>query len=195
MFDKQGDALRDALERRPRGLKNGDNVEYAGRRFTVFAIQQWMAGGAPHAVGLVWGSRCPECNKRWHQCTSTRPGSLSEVCPACDVLGSQEPTLDARVAKELLTASREATASVSPDRGAKRRGRVEAHVIECAGLFSGRDAMKLDEFITTVTEKMPAPGEGERDTRRQRVTRAVETLGKEQGGPLFLKNGLVTFTF
>jgi len=186
MFDNQRDALADALARRPRGLKNGDTVMYPNMRFKVFAIQQWMVAGAPHAVGLVWVSKCPECDKSFYQCTSTRPAVLAECCPDCDVLGTMEPDLDERVAADLMDKHGGSTFPV------KRRGRIETVVIDFMREHrAGADTVKLSELIDDVAAILPEPGEGERDTRRQRVTRAMETLSKEKDGPLQIKGGVV----
>lgn len=84
-------------------------------------------------------------------------------------------------------------AEVSVGGQVKRRGRVETHVLEVMALFGTRDAVKLQELVDKSTELLPAPGEGNRDTRRQRVTRAIETLGKEKDGPLQIKGGMVIF--
>lgn len=188
MFDNQRDALADALERRPRGLKNGDAVEYRSLRFKVLGIQQWMVGGAPHAVGLVWASKCPECDGGFYQCTSTRPVALAEYCSDCDVIGITEPLLDERVVRELLDKYGAVGKPI------KRRGRIETVVLDFIREHrSEKDVLKLAELVDDVAATLPEPEDGERDTRRQRVARSIETLGKEKDGPLQVKNGVAIF--
>lgn len=79
------------------------------------------------------------------------------------------------------------------ERGLKRRGRVENHVLETMTLFGGRDTVKLHELVEQAVSTMPVPEVGERDTRRQRVVRAIQQLGKEKDGPLQVKDNLVIF--
>lgn len=78
-------------------------------------------------------------------------------------------------------------------KGVKRRGRVENHVLETMTLFGSADTVKLHELVDQAVATMPLPEKGERDTRRQRVVRAIQQLGKEKDGPLQVKDNLVIF--
>ncbi len=77
-------------------------------------------------------------------------------------------------------------------RGTKRRGRIENHVIDFA--VSGEPAkgphLSLEQFIAACSEAIPQPEPGKRDVRRQVVTRAVQTLLRERGGPIMLYKSL-----
>ena len=76
----------------------------------------------------------------------------------------------------------------------KRRGRIESLVIDTMrDGYKDIDTVKLVDLIDKVAALLPAPEAGERDTRRQRVTRAVETLSKEKDGPLQIKGTIVVF--
>lgn len=78
-------------------------------------------------------------------------------------------------------------------KGAKRRGRMENHVLEVMAMFGSADVVKLDDLVTKATETMPAPEANERDTRRQRVVRAIHTLSREKDGPLQIRDNVVIF--
>ena len=54
-------------------------------------------------------------------------------------------------------------------------------------------ALHLHELVDQAVATMPLPEKGERDTRRQRVVRAIQQLGKEKDGPLQVKDNLVIF--
>ena len=77
--------------------------------------------------------------------------------------------------------------------GGKRRGRVESHVLETMTLFGNRDTVKLQELVDQAVATLPLPEGNERDTRRQRVVRAIQQLGKEKDGPLQVKDNVVIF--
>jgi len=181
-FDTQAEAIAHALARRPRGLKNGDPVEYGRRRFEVAAIQQWMVKGTPYAVGLVWTSRCPACQKMWFQLSETRPSVLAEMCPKCDVVGSTAPVLDEIVAGEL----------VGDRAGVRRRGRIENHVLDTILLFGGASTIEMGELVSRAVEVLPEPEEGKRDNRRQHVIRAIQNLSKEKNGMLEIKGSTIS---
>lgn len=82
---------------------------------------------------------------------------------------------------------------IDTGKGVKRRGRIETHILETMSLFGEADTVKMHELVDKSVSLLPAPAAGERDTRRQRVTRAVETLSKEKDGPLQIKNNVVIF--
>lgn len=74
----------------------------------------------------------------------------------------------------------------------KRRGRVETHILEVLTLIDAQtSAIKLGDLVSKATDLLPPPAEGERDTRRQHVTRAIQKLAKEPDGPISLDGGLV----
>lgn len=75
----------------------------------------------------------------------------------------------------------------------KRRGRIETHILEVMTLFGQRDVVTVAELVKAATDMLPAPMEGQRDTRRQLVTRAVQNMGKEKDGPLKVEGGQVIF--
>lgn len=183
MLRDQTEALEDVLARRPRGLKTGDAVEYYEgsdlRQYWVMAIQQWMTKGVPHAVGLVWVSRCPVCGSRWHQVTETRPKALARVCDKCDVVGIKGPSLDLRVAEELV---KETDVCRHATSGVRRRGRIEMAVIERLAVEAkeGTLSLHIDEVIRLVSAGLPGPEDGKRDTRPQHIRRAVQNLSKEK---------------
>lgn len=78
-------------------------------------------------------------------------------------------------------------------KGVKRRGRVENHVLEVMSLFGTESTVSAIDLINKAAETLPAPEEGKRDTRRQSVVRAINTLSKEKDGPLKLQGNLVIF--
>ncbi len=77
--------------------------------------------------------------------------------------------------------------------GVKRRGRIENHVLETMALFGTADTVSLHTLVDKATELLPEPEEGQRDTRRQRVVRAIQQLGKEKDGPLKVEGNVVIF--
>lgn len=78
-------------------------------------------------------------------------------------------------------------------KGVKRRGRVETHILEVMAMFGEADVVKLVDLIDKAVEMLPAPEQGKRDTRRQHVMRAVQTLSKEKDGPLQVRDNIVVF--
>ena len=83
--------------------------------------------------------------------------------------------------------------AVEKTTGGKRRGRVENHVLETMTLFGTRDAVKLQELVEQAVATLPLPEGHERDTRRQRVVRAIQQLSREKDGPLQVKDNVVIF--
>lgn len=77
--------------------------------------------------------------------------------------------------------------------GVKRRGRIENHVLETMALFGTADTVSLHALVDKATELLPEPEAGQRDTRRQRVVRAIQQLGKEKDGPLKVEGNVVIF--
>jgi RecA/RadA recombinase len=75
----------------------------------------------------------------------------------------------------------------------KRRGRIETHLLEVMVLFGDRDIVPLSEVVKAAVDMLPEPQEGQRDTRRQMVTRALTNMGKEKEGPLRVEGGQVIF--
>ena len=90
--------------------------------------------------------------------------------------------------------SAEVPAKVKDTAGkATRRGRVETHVLETMVLFGEASTVKLHDLVDKAAELLPEPEAGQRDTRRQRVVRAIQQLGKEKDGPLKLEGNVVIF--
>lgn len=78
-------------------------------------------------------------------------------------------------------------------KGVKRRGRIEHHILEVMTLFGEASSVKLQALVERATAMMPAPEPGQRDTRRQKVVRALQSLSKEKDGPLRVEGGVVIF--
>ena len=77
-------------------------------------------------------------------------------------------------------------------KGLKRRGRIENHVLEVvATLEPEMQTIKVDDLVKRAVDMLPPPEDGKRDTRRQHVTRAIETLGKEKDGPIAVAGRVV----
>lgn len=76
-------------------------------------------------------------------------------------------------------------------KGLKRRGRVETHILEMIATLGTRSSINLMELVDICTKAMPEPGEGERDTRRQNITRALRSLAKETNSPVEIVSGVV----
>jgi hypothetical protein len=83
--------------------------------------------------------------------------------------------------------------AAEPDPKSKRRGRIEAHILEIMETYGTADVVSRQDLIDRAVEAFPAPENGERDTRRQRITRAVENLSREKDGPLKIIGGQVVF--
>ena len=75
----------------------------------------------------------------------------------------------------------------------KRRGRVEAHILEIMATFGAADVVSSDDLIEQAVAAFPPPEPGERDTRRQRIVRALENMSREKDGPLKIIGGRVIF--
>ena len=78
-------------------------------------------------------------------------------------------------------------------KGLKRRGRVENHILEVMSMFGTDSTVPAIELINKAADALPAPEDGKRDTRRQVIARAINTLSKEVDGPLKLHGNLVIF--
>lgn len=72
-------------------------------------------------------------------------------------------------------------------------GRVEAHLLEVMTFFPTESAVKLAEFIDKAVDTMPEPEPGARDTRRQKVVRALRSLSRTKDAPLHLEGNVVIF--
>ena len=85
-------------------------------------------------------------------------------------------------------------ASDKDRKGAKKVGRVEAHILDTIELVDSRvTTMSLDKFVDLCVEGMPQPEDGKRDTRRQNISRAFKGLTKGADAPLSIDHGRVTF--
>lgn len=85
------------------------------------------------------------------------------------------------------------TANETDRKGVKKRGRHENHILEIMTLFGSESIVSTVDLIDRAVEAMPAPEAGQRDTRRQTVTRALKTLSKEPNGPLQVDGGKIIF--
>jgi len=87
-----------------------------------------------------------------------------------------------------------AAASDKDRKGAKKIGRVEAHILDTIELVDSRvTTMSLDKFVNLCVEGMPQPEDGKRDTRRQAIHRALKGLTKGADAPLMIEHGRVAF--
>ena len=84
-------------------------------------------------------------------------------------------------------------ASAAELKGVRRRGRVENHLLEIMTLFGDQSVVSAVDLIDRAVADLPAPEAGKRDTRRQSVVRAIQTLSKEKDGPLRMEGGKVIF--
>ena len=79
-------------------------------------------------------------------------------------------------------------------KGVKRRSRMERHVLEVVGLQpSGATGMALADLVEQAAGMLPPVAPDQRDTRRQVVTRAIQTLVREREGVIGLEGGFVVF--
>ena len=70
-------------------------------------------------------------------------------------------------------------------RGVKRRGRMESHIAEMVlTLDPALTAVPMADLVTLCAEALPAPDPGKRDTRRQVIARAIQTLAREKDSPV-----------
>lgn len=186
MTNPQRTKLAQIDELNPRGVNTGTTLSYISHthgqlHFTVGALQKWHIAGGSATIGLVWVGVCPTCKTRWAQMSSSRPQVLHEVCHKCR---GEEPLFDAAVLQPAVDAV---------PIGGKKRGRIETHILEVMTLFGERDIVPMAEVVNEAAKRLPAPQEGQRDTRRQLVIRALQQLGKEKDGPLAIHGGNVIF--
>lgn len=197
--------LDELLSRKPRGPEIGDEVSAVvalsslGNEiccdFRVVALQQVTTTDTTMDVGLVWAFTCRECNRPDLQFTPIRPARLTPMCSRCDVVGTPEADVDIAAVDSVVRASVRSWPAVREvdglrAKGVKRRGRLENHILQVLKDFEG-DTVKLEDLIGRAVARFPAPEEGERDTRRQRMIRAIAALAKEKDGPLSVENGTV----
>ena len=95
----------------------------------------------------------------------------------------------------VIEADAPAPAASDKDRkGAKKIGRVEAHILDTLELIDPRTTtMPLDKFVGLCVEGMPLPEDNKRDTRRQTIHRALKGLTKGSDAALMIEHGRVTF--
>lgn len=185
VYDTKNDAFPDLKRRFPRGADVGTQFSYGIPQpnstvmrevaFTVVAVQVWDNGSVSRPMGLVWSGCCDACTTPFYQVTETHPDSLRELCSFC--ASSSHETHD--FADPKIFGRQQGRLNV------KRRGRVESHVVETLALFADKDVIEAEELISKAVETLPPPKEGERDIRRQTVIRAINSLSREQSGPLF----------
>ncbi len=197
VYDSKVEMLEDLMYKFPRGAEVGTCVGYEvfapngnlkkRARFAVVAEQVWVRDGVSRTMGLVWVSQCDACGSVFHQVTPTHPEDLKELCSFC---GCDKYETNNYVDTKAFWSPLQ---SIAKHPAVKRRGRVEAHVIEVMSLFGDESVVKVDELIAKTVETLPEPEEGKRDTRRQVVVRAINNLQREKDGPLRVEGGLVIF--
>jgi len=88
----------------------------------------------------------------------------------------------------------QAKSAAEERRGAKKIGRLEAHILDTIEMVDPRTTtMGLTAFADLCVQGMPQPEEGKRDNRRATISRAIGTLAKGPDAPLILSHGRVTF--
>ena len=182
-------------EAHPRGPTPGNCVEYTSpngeeRVLRVVASQRWDTGDQSLEVGLVWAGLCDTCDTRFWQVTPVREIELHTECEWCDLVGGRTDRIEITAAVKFIGRVAPKGSERPRVQGARRRGRVENHVLEIAKDF-GADTIRLPDLIAKAVETMVAPAPDERDSRRQRVVRSIQQLAKEVDGPLALRGDLV----
>ena len=83
----------------------------------------------------------------------------------------------------------------SDRRGVKRLGKEAQHVLDMIELSIDPSvpSMGLHDFARLCADGMPLPEDGKRDTRVQRVQRAIKSLSKGDEPALIIENGKVVF--
>ena len=101
---------------------------------------------------------------------------------------------DAITSCVVLETDLQATSAGDDRKGAKKVGRVEAHIMDTIEMVDPRTtSMSINAFVDLCVEGMPQPEEDKRDTRRQNISRALKGLTKGADAPLIISNGRVTF--
>ena len=101
---------------------------------------------------------------------------------------------DAITSCVVLETDLQATSASDDRKGAKKIGRVEAHILDTIEMVDPRTtSMSIGAFADLCVEGMPLPEDGKRDTRRQAISRAFKGLTKGADAPLIISNGRVTF--
>ena len=166
--------VKDLVREFPRGAPVGTRV--AGG-FIVVAEQVWRAGDRQEIVGLVWEAQCSVCGGGFVQLTQTHPEAFRKECFEClpSLFSNHDPARGWFRSGEY--------------KGIRRRGIIERHVLT---LLDGRSGdIPLVAFVDEAEASLPAPEDGKRDTRRQRILRALDSLSKEKDGPLQVKGGQI----
>lgn len=144
--------------------------------FEVVGHVFWKKRGEDYTrVGLVWRSECAACSTPYEFNTYRKFDYLTRTCP--EHRGEWRAPKPAKPAK-----------AAKPAQPVKRRGRVETHILSHRDDLSVvSDRIGLDVFVRAVAALLKAPAG--RDTRRQSVTRSVQTLIK--AGDLRVEDGAV----
>jgi hypothetical protein len=197
VYDNKTSMLEDLMHKFPRGADVGTCVGYdtfapngnvkKRARFAVVAEQVWQREGVSRTMGLVWVSQCDACGSVFHQVTPTHPEDLKELCSFC---GCDKYETNNYVDTKAFWSPLQ---SIAKHPSVKRRGRVEAHILDVMSLFGSESVVKVDELIAKATETLPEPEAGKRDTRRQVVVRAINCLSREKDPPLRVEGGIVIF--
>lgn len=169
----------------PRGAQPSTVVVQDGMNYTVHATQVWETANGPLPMGLVWRGACACCRLEFYQLTPTHPKDLRALCDGCQYAANEHWRHDLHDYIKPRTAKwAEFLGSV------KRRGKIETLVLEVV-LAEGRNRVPAEEIVNRSIARIAPPEDGKRDTRRQIVVRALETLGKEKGGPVQITDGVV----
>ncbi len=172
--------LTDTVKLCPRGAQPNTCLSHKGREYVVYATQVWETATGPKAMGLVLRGVCRVCSSEFYQHTPTHPTDVKDLCGFC---GSEPFDGHDHIATRTV-----------PQAGVKRRGVVEARVLEVAATFQRTGPVTLEELVERTVATMDAPEYGKRDTRRQVVERAARNLAREKDGPLAIMNGRMVFT-
>ena len=77
---------------------------------------------------------------------------------------------------------------------AKKMGPVET-VVHAVVMEMGEfqnSGIEIDAVIKESIKRLPDPEDGKRDTRKQRIQRAIKTLTDGDGAPFFMEDGCLT---
>ena len=75
-----------------------------------------------------------------------------------------------------------------------RRGRHARHVLEVMALLPKTvSSLPMERFVQECLAALPEPEQGERDSRRANIVRAIKSVAAEKDGPLTLVDNIVVF--
>lgn len=137
---------------------------------------------------MEWGAYCAACFTPITSITSDAPRWLRRFCAPCkakDAAPRRHGPLDVQLAPPETEEPK--------GRGVQRLGAIERQIMEVADeKYRTVESVRYDQIVDAVVERMPAPEEGVRDSRRGRVVRALKNLSGKNG-LLEIVNGRVIF--